>query len=66
MAVRWMQNTGIMTLQETKCHIEPDWLLIYEIWALIQTHLNSTNNSVVVLHKNASFRNLKIMTTKKL
>ena len=35
-------------------------------WALIQTHLNSTNNSVVVLHKNASFRNLKIMTTKKL
>lgn len=24
------------------------------------------NNSVVVLHKNASFRNLKIMTTKKL
>ena len=49
-----------------ECHIEPDWLLIYEIWALIQTHLNSTNNSVVVLHKNASFRNLKIMTTKKL
>ena len=36
MAVRWMQNTGIMTLQETikgtrECHIEPDWLLIYEI-----------------------------------
>ncbi len=30
-----MQNTGIMTLQETtgtrECHIEPNWLLIYEI-----------------------------------
>ena len=41
-------------------------VLIYETIILIQTHLNSTNNSVVVLHKNASFRNLKIMTTKKL
>ena len=28
--------------------------LLIEAWALIQTHLNSTNNSVVVLHKNAS------------